>query len=168
MDLVVSFLNLLQSNIPAMEVEDGLWWKLKKTGRFDTRSYYEALRDPPQVDFPWKSIWRSKAPRQVSFFVWTVAWNKVLTCDNLRKRGHILPSWCCMCRCRGISRPSPYSLFCSECFMVLGFPCFWYSMGAAWESCGCVTLLVEWFRPSFIGCLEPGPFMCDVVDLEGT
>uniref|UniRef100_A0A2N9HR23 DNA repair protein RAD50 n=1 Tax=Fagus sylvatica TaxID=28930 RepID=A0A2N9HR23_FAGSY len=76
MDLVVSFLNLLQSNIPAMEVEDGLWWKLKKTGRFDTRSYYEALRDPPQVDFPWKSIWRSKAPRWVSFFVWTAAWNK--------------------------------------------------------------------------------------------
>ena len=42
------------------------------------------------------------------------------------------------------------------------------SMGAAWGSCGCVTLLVEWFRPSFIGCLEPGPFMCDVLDLDGT
>uniref|UniRef100_A0A2N9EHM7 Reverse transcriptase zinc-binding domain-containing protein n=1 Tax=Fagus sylvatica TaxID=28930 RepID=A0A2N9EHM7_FAGSY len=103
MDLVVSFLNLLQSNIPAMEVEDGLWWKLKKTGRFNTRSYYEALRDPPQVDFPWKSIWRSKALRWASFFVWTAAWNKVWTCDNLRKRGHILPSWCCMCRCNGES-----------------------------------------------------------------
>ena len=103
MDLVVSFLNLLQSNIPAMEVEDGLWWKLKKTGRFNTRSYYEALRDPPQVDFPWKSIWRSKAPRRASFFIWTAAWNKVWTCDNLRKRGHFLPSWCCMCRCNGES-----------------------------------------------------------------
>jgi hypothetical protein len=67
MDLVVSFLSLLQSNIPAMEVEDGLWWKLKKTGRFDTRSYYDGVI--LHIDFPCKSIWRSKAPRRVSFFV---------------------------------------------------------------------------------------------------
>ena len=37
------------------------------------------------------------------FFVWTAAWNKILTCDNLRKRGYNLPSWCCMCHCNGES-----------------------------------------------------------------
>ena len=28
-------------------------------------------------------------------------WNKILTCDNLSKRGYTLTSWCCMSRCSG-------------------------------------------------------------------
>ncbi len=52
--------------------------------------------------------------------------------------------------------------------MELGLPSFWYSVGAVWESCGCAFELVEWFRLSFIGCLEPCAFMRDVADLDGT
>jgi hypothetical protein len=103
LDNVISFLNLLQSNLPTQEVEDGLRWNLKKNGNLDIRSYYDALRASPNVVFPWKSIWRTKAPRRVCIFVWTAAWNKILTCDNLRKRGYTLTSWCCMCRCCGES-----------------------------------------------------------------
>jgi hypothetical protein len=43
-------------------------------------------------------------PRQqkrVTFFVWTKAWEKILTCDNLMKRGITLVDWCFMCRCSG-------------------------------------------------------------------
>ena len=83
------------------EVEDGPWWHLRKNGRFDIRSFYEALRDAPQVVFPWKGIWRTKAPRRVRFFIWLAAWNKILPCDNLSKRGYTLVSWCCMCRRNG-------------------------------------------------------------------
>jgi hypothetical protein len=36
--------------------------------------------------FPWKNIWRNKAPPRVAFFVWTAALGKILTLDNLRKR----------------------------------------------------------------------------------
>ena len=99
LDSVASFLGLLQSNLPTRVVDDGLWWTLKTTGIFDVRSYYYSLRESPDIAFPWKCIWRTKAPRRACFFVWTAAWNKILTCDNLRKRGHNLPSWCCMCRC---------------------------------------------------------------------
>ena len=99
LDSVASFLGLLQSNLPTRVVDDGLWWTLKTTGIFDVRSYYYSLRESPNIAFPWKCIWRTKAPRRACFFVWTAAWNKILTCDNLRKRGHNLPSWCCMCRC---------------------------------------------------------------------
>lgn len=35
-------------------------------------------------------------PRQVSFFVWTAAWGKILTCDNLLKKGYMLVAWYCM------------------------------------------------------------------------
>ena len=40
-------------------------------------------------------------PRRACFFVWTAAWNKILTCDNLSKRGYTLTSWCYMCCCNG-------------------------------------------------------------------
>ncbi len=42
-----------------------------------------------------------KAPKRVSFFVWTAAWGQILTHDNLIKRGFSLVGWCCMCRCSG-------------------------------------------------------------------
>uniref|UniRef100_A0A2N9GZQ1 Reverse transcriptase domain-containing protein n=1 Tax=Fagus sylvatica TaxID=28930 RepID=A0A2N9GZQ1_FAGSY len=103
LDSVASFLGLLQSNLPTLVVDDGLWWTLKTTGMFDVRSYYCSLRESPDIAFPWKCIWRTKAPRRACFFVWTAAWNKILTYDNLRKRGYNLPSWCCMCRCNGES-----------------------------------------------------------------
>jgi hypothetical protein len=98
-----SFLGLLQSNLPTRVVDDGLWWSLKTNGIFDVRSYYSSLRESPDIAFPWKCIWCTKAPRRACFFVWTAAWNKILTCDNLRKRGYNLPSWCCMCCCNGES-----------------------------------------------------------------
>jgi hypothetical protein len=97
LDDVVSFLHLLHSNFPFWEVDDGLRWNLRKNGIFDVHSFYDALQDSPNVAFPWRSIWRTKAPRRVCFFVWTAPWNRILTCDNLVKREYTLTSWCCMC-----------------------------------------------------------------------
>ena len=37
------------------------------------------------------------APWPVSFFVWFVAWNKILIGDNLRLRGFDFVDWCIMC-----------------------------------------------------------------------
>ena len=49
------------------------------------------------IVFTWKGIWKVKAPLHVSFFVWTVAWNKILMGDNLRLRGFDFVDWCVMC-----------------------------------------------------------------------
>jgi hypothetical protein len=40
---------------------------------------------------------------RVSFFVWTAALGKILTVDNLRKRGVLVVGWCCMCKRNGES-----------------------------------------------------------------
>uniref|UniRef100_A0A2N9FDA3 Protein DETOXIFICATION n=1 Tax=Fagus sylvatica TaxID=28930 RepID=A0A2N9FDA3_FAGSY len=66
---------------------DRMRWKLRKNGTFDSRSLYFALRGANGVHFPWKSIWGAKAPQRVSFFVWTATWGRILTCDNLMRRG---------------------------------------------------------------------------------
>ena len=50
----------------------------------------------------WRCIWRSKAPRRVCFFVWTAAWDKILTWD-LMWWGHSMATWCWMCGCHGES-----------------------------------------------------------------
>ena len=82
----LNFLCMLGASTPPMDVGDRMRWKLKVNADFDIRSYYNKLRNSPSIVFPWKAIWKVKAPRRVSFFVWCVAWNKILTGDNLRLR----------------------------------------------------------------------------------
>ena len=96
MDEGLDFPCILGANTPSMDVGDRMRWKLKLNRDFDIRSYYNKLRDPPSVVFPWKGIWRVKVPRRVSLFVWCVAWNKILTGDNLRLRGLDFVDWCIM------------------------------------------------------------------------
>jgi hypothetical protein len=48
-----------------------------------------------------KVFWAVKASPRVSFFIWTAAWEKILTCDNLIWKGYTLVGWCCMCRSNG-------------------------------------------------------------------
>ena len=98
MDEGLHFLRLLGANTPPLDVGDRIRWKLNPNGEFDTKSYYNKLRDPPSIVFPWKGIWRVKAPRRVSFFIWCVAWNKILTGDTLILRKLVLVDWCIMCR----------------------------------------------------------------------
>ena len=103
MEDVAAFLDHLYSHTLANSDNDVVWWRLKKNGLFDFRSFYYAIRGSPMVIFPWKSVWCSKVPRRVCFFVWSVAWRRILTCDNLIRRGYTMTSWCCMCLCNGES-----------------------------------------------------------------
>ena len=82
-----AFLRTLGSNLPPIENGDRMQWKLTKNENFDIRLFYNKLRGPMPIIFPWKSVWKVKALHRVSFFVWTAIWDKILTCDNLRGRG---------------------------------------------------------------------------------
>ena len=70
-----------------------------KNGDFNIRLFYHKLRGSSSIVFPWKDIWKVKASWRVSFFVWIVAWDRILTSDNLRIRGFDFVDWCIMCRC---------------------------------------------------------------------
>ena len=98
LDQVVAFFSLLHSHTPRDEVVDKLVWNPNRRGSFDSHSFYHVLHVPSEVRFPWKSIWRVKAPSRVAFFIWSAAWGRILTCDNLKKRGFVLAGWCCMCK----------------------------------------------------------------------
>ena len=53
------------------------------------------------IIFPWKGVWKVNAPRHVSFFVWTIVWDRIFTGDNLKDRMMAFVDWCIKCRCNG-------------------------------------------------------------------
>jgi len=98
---MASFFSLLYSSKVAQDGGDRLWWSLSHKGSFDVSSFYKALACKEAILFPWKSIWRTKAPLKVAFFAWTAALGKILTLDNLRKKRVIVIDRCCMCKMTG-------------------------------------------------------------------
>ena len=86
-DGVASFLHLLESYIPTWEVEDQMRWKLRSNGYFTVRSFFETFWGSFSVSFSWETIWRIKAPCRVSFLCGQRIGRKIITCDNLIKRG---------------------------------------------------------------------------------
>jgi hypothetical protein len=83
--------------------EDKLRWLHSSKGLFEVKSFYRALSPSGSSIFPWKSIWRSKAPPRVAFFAWTAAWGKILTVDNLKRRGLVVVNRCWLCESDGES-----------------------------------------------------------------
>ena len=81
--------------------DDKLSWRLYRSGHFDFRSFYNAIDGNDAHSFPRKSVWWVKVPKRVSFLLWWATWGKILTIDNLIKRGLLRVNWCCMCRCSG-------------------------------------------------------------------
>ncbi|KAG6729257.1 hypothetical protein I3842_01G018300 [Carya illinoinensis] len=98
-----AFYSLLYSLKRSNQHADLLWWKPTSKGCFSVRSFFTSLSQGSPIQFPWKKIWRHKAPPQAAFFVWNASLGKILTTDNLRKRRVIIVDWCCMCKKGGES-----------------------------------------------------------------
>jgi hypothetical protein len=77
---------------------DAIRWGAAKSKSFTVASYYRALSGMYNGSFPWKLIWKSRAPPRVAFFLWTATLGRILTIDNLRKRNVMVLDWCCMCK----------------------------------------------------------------------
>jgi hypothetical protein len=83
--------------------EDKLWWIPSRKGTFEVSSFYRPLSTQGPSSFPWKGIWRTKVPPRVAFFAWTATRGKILTIDNLRRRGMIVVNRCWLCESDGES-----------------------------------------------------------------
>ena len=135
---------LLASNLPLGTDDDWLRWTLTKNGDFTIRSYYHKLHGSTSIVFPWKGIWKIKAPRCVSFFVWTTAWDRILTGDNLRLRGFDFVDWCIMCRCYG-ETVDHLLLHCGKAYRLW---CFVFRIfGISWvPSCKVSDFVFSWWN----------------------
>ena len=77
--------------------EDRMLWRGTKNEIFTAKSLYKSLDHSCAVSFPGNIIWSPYVPSKVSFFAWEASWEKVLTQDQLKRRGWILANRCCLC-----------------------------------------------------------------------
>lgn len=89
---------LCLSHIQIKNHGDKLCWKNKNRGKFTVSSFYDYLDgqiNRNQLKFPAKIIWRSGAPPKIS---WEAAKEKILTLDNLMRRGIPIANRCYLCK----------------------------------------------------------------------
>ena len=90
------FLSLLQGHSVKREQEDRMVWKGESKGVFFVKVFYSLLETGGSIIFPLKIVWNPWIPSKVSFFTQEVCWGKVLTLDELQRRGCILA--CALCK----------------------------------------------------------------------
>ena len=77
--------------------EDRLLLKESRTNGFSVSLMFRKLRYSPPTDFPWRSIWNPIVPPKLGFFAWEASWGKVLTLDQLKRKGIPLVNRCSLC-----------------------------------------------------------------------
>ena len=82
---------------------DSPCWRASHHKKFEVKFYYKVLLQVEPASFPWRTVWRSKVPPRVAFFIWSPALGKILTIDNLRRRRVTIMDWYCMCKVDGES-----------------------------------------------------------------
>lgn len=97
---VVALKNLLHSKAPTQRgKQDGYRWDPTGT-QYTTKAGYQHLCDsafPQTIWNQWKLVWRAEAPPKVKFFFWLLLKGRILTAENLKKRGIMGPSRCPNC-----------------------------------------------------------------------
>jgi hypothetical protein len=68
-DVFASFYRLLYLVRVRREELDRLLWNPSKRGLFGVNSFFKVLGCHDGFWFPWKSVWRTKVPLRVAFFV---------------------------------------------------------------------------------------------------
>uniref|UniRef100_A0A0V0GPU6 Putative ovule protein n=1 Tax=Solanum chacoense TaxID=4108 RepID=A0A0V0GPU6_SOLCH len=63
------------------------------------KTAYNYLMDLEQFNdpWPWKEIWKARAPFKVVLLTWLVVWKACLTHDKLQRKGFHLCSRCFLC-----------------------------------------------------------------------
>jgi ribonuclease HI len=86
--------------IPTREGPDILRWGHSTTGNFSVKEahYLQGNYQNHDKESIWNKVWSPALWPKVSTFLWLTVHNRVLTWDNLRKRGFIGPSICTLCQ----------------------------------------------------------------------
>ena len=85
LDMVGELLQILRSQ--RITLEDSVFWKEGKNGKFGVKEAYGLMISPTVLMFPKNGIWVENVPSKLAFFAWEATWGRVLTLDRLQKRG---------------------------------------------------------------------------------
>ena len=77
-------------------VKDRLGWG--SAGQYSVKEGYKVITTEPNTgERLWKKAWHPHSIPKVNSFIWILLHNKLLTAENLRKRGILGPSRCPLC-----------------------------------------------------------------------
>jgi hypothetical protein len=78
-------------------VKDSITWKWTPDGNYSTRSAYRIQFRGSFAKFPRDRIWKAHAENKCKVFTWILIHGKLLTADNLQKRGWPHQEHCVLC-----------------------------------------------------------------------
>ena len=78
-------LKSIVDGIQLNDQHDRVRWTIGSSGKFKVKNLYLQLRST--ASHPFKLIWKFKFPLKIKKIVWLVLRNRILTKDNLLKRG---------------------------------------------------------------------------------
>ena len=88
------FLLILHNKKVLHTLEDKLFLREAKGGPFSMKFIYKYLSDLEAHLFPSNLIWNSWVPTMVGFFAWEASWGRILTLDQIKRRGRALTNKC--------------------------------------------------------------------------
>ncbi len=84
-------------NVLLSDGSDVVNWKWTSSGRFSVSSAYSFLIFDGVEDRSTQLFWPLKIPLSIKIFLWLAARNRLLTADQLLRRGWLGPSVCFLC-----------------------------------------------------------------------
>ena len=88
---------LLAEALPIVSGMDSMVWIPSPARGFRVRSFYRVLLPWMDAFPPWKALWKAKSPSRIAVFAWLAVLGRILTTDNLRRRGVPVVSRCFLC-----------------------------------------------------------------------
>ena len=76
---------------------DRLFWKGDKNDMYIVKENYKMIKGGNPRVVPLNLLWNSCVPPKLRFFAWEAWWGKILTMEQLKKRGFLLASRCPLC-----------------------------------------------------------------------
>ena len=149
--MVECFMLKIQAFRVQREDEDKVVWTASRSGAFSVKSLYSILEPRGSSLFPYGSIWRANVPPKVAFFAWEASWGKILTLEQLQRRGYSLANRCVLC----LSKEETVDHLLLHCVKMRALWNLWnlfFSLfGVAWVLSGSVKeTLLMWHR-AFVG-----------------
>ena len=83
-----------------MHGSDIIRWVHRPSGKFSVREAYSILLASPnsQASPIWTHLWTSPQWPKISHFLWLLLHRRILTWENLTRKGFQGPSRCCLCK----------------------------------------------------------------------
>ena len=86
--MMKEFIGTVQNRKISPLEKDRLVWRKAKDVSFSVKLFFDFLEGGRTIHFMKRMIWKQCVPTKIGFFAWEAWWGKVLTVDQLKKRGY--------------------------------------------------------------------------------